>query len=413
MIANRFQRASFRGVSFEWTDFDTSGGRKRVVHDFPNKDERVVEDLGQLRKSFRVTGLITQAERGEKYFERRDALVAALESKGLGTLVHPTLGSIEVMPGGFSLQESQKKLGVATFNMDVVEGVIGANPKSAPKSNSQVRNISDLLIGITIKDLAANFIASIDQPEAVKDALSVIRGASDIMADVLAGVATVKSLAGGTRSERAGLAAFLETATNFRLTLPEKIFDGALVGTDVVALSEAFDLVPASPADGFLAAIRLFDLAPGSGAADIAPVTWVERERKNLNEALRRTFRLNAWSLAARNAARMSYGNTEELGRSRDQLEERYRIIENEEELAADQSQALKRLRETARQFFDGIEVNVYRVGPVPTKQGSLLQIAFDYYGDAALRPRDLLALNPSVRNAAWVPNGELQILRK
>jgi len=90
---DRYLDASFRGVPFFVDRANTSGGRKTVLHEFPERDLPFAEDLGRASRLFNVTGYII----GEDYFEQRDRLIAAcFDKSGPGILIHPYYGSLTV-----------------------------------------------------------------------------------------------------------------------------------------------------------------------------------------------------------------------------------------------------------------------------------------------------------------------------
>ena len=91
----KLRPASFRGVPFFVDDTSTSTGRKIQLHEYPKRDLPYSEDLGKVSKSYAIRAFVV----GEDCFEQRDALLDALEQEGSGTLVHPTLGTINVKAG--------------------------------------------------------------------------------------------------------------------------------------------------------------------------------------------------------------------------------------------------------------------------------------------------------------------------
>ncbi|KAF1040289.1 MAG: hypothetical protein GAK35_03543 [Herbaspirillum frisingense] len=95
--------ASYGGINFGVISSTTSGiGRKVVVHEYPERDEVWVEDLGKKSRRFSVTGFLVENDvvyNSGPVIAQRDALVAVLDTRfdqvkpGL-QLVHPTFGNI-------------------------------------------------------------------------------------------------------------------------------------------------------------------------------------------------------------------------------------------------------------------------------------------------------------------------------
>jgi len=105
---------SFRGISFLIEESNVRGGRKTVTHEFPNSDRRYVEDLGLNNELITLNVSIPSAS----YFTRRDAIKAALEAEGYGTLVHPFYGLRNVAVISYSINESSSDLGYVKILID-------------------------------------------------------------------------------------------------------------------------------------------------------------------------------------------------------------------------------------------------------------------------------------------------------
>lgn len=110
--------ASFKGVSFEAMDTSSEHGRRGAEGEFPFGENTAYADMGRrirqysIRARFPNNGHIASAA----------ALIAAVESRGPGTLVHPTRGIVRV--GCKSLKVSDNPLeeqGVTYVDMDFVE----------------------------------------------------------------------------------------------------------------------------------------------------------------------------------------------------------------------------------------------------------------------------------------------------
>ncbi|MEP3245100.1 MAG: DNA circularization N-terminal domain-containing protein [Sneathiella sp.] len=114
---DQIQKPHFRNVPFELTDFDIDTGRRGQLHEYANRDTPYFEDLGRKGRSFTFEAFVI----GDDYFAKRDALIAACEEAGLGTLRHPALGTLEVANIGCRVSETNKELGVARFSLTFVE----------------------------------------------------------------------------------------------------------------------------------------------------------------------------------------------------------------------------------------------------------------------------------------------------
>lgn len=113
---DRILPASFRGVAFGVTKASDEVGRRTVRHDYPQRGDPYVEDLGRAPRVISVTGFVL----GGDYMTRRDRLQAALDTPGPGTLVHPWYGSVTVAVTAARVEHSASDGGMAVFTLTFV-----------------------------------------------------------------------------------------------------------------------------------------------------------------------------------------------------------------------------------------------------------------------------------------------------
>lgn len=89
--AQQLQPGSWRGAGFFIDAGETAAGRRVAIHEYPYRDDAWAEDLGKLPRRFTIQAWIV----GDDVYQQRDAMLAACEQAGAGTLVHPTMGSIQ------------------------------------------------------------------------------------------------------------------------------------------------------------------------------------------------------------------------------------------------------------------------------------------------------------------------------
>lgn len=111
---SRLPDGQFRDAFFFYQESSGSGGRKTQTHEYPNKKERYVEDLGGLEKKFTLN---VYTDDNVSYGDR-DGLIEALDEMGVGTLVHPAFGDLEVVVVGYTFAESIKELGITKFTIN-------------------------------------------------------------------------------------------------------------------------------------------------------------------------------------------------------------------------------------------------------------------------------------------------------
>lgn len=131
--------ATFRGVPFEVESADTRGGRKLAIHEYPQSDRNEVEDLGQGPRRFALEAFVV----GDDYATRRDALEAALDAPGAGTLVHPFRGDLRVVIQQYSVREGTREGGnCASFRFECVLDTSPVLPGAVPDAEAETARIS-------------------------------------------------------------------------------------------------------------------------------------------------------------------------------------------------------------------------------------------------------------------------------
>jgi len=172
--------ASFRGVPFGVTSAEQAGGRQGVVHEFPQREDGLTEDLGKKVRRFTIEAFVL----GEDYFEQRDALQNALETPGPGIFIHPYRGTLLVQVMGYRIRESATDQRIAPFAIEFAEAGQVKKPTASVDTKADVSTKAKCL-----DDIGANFLdISLDVsgfPQFVADSASGLVGdVSDVLATV-------------------------------------------------------------------------------------------------------------------------------------------------------------------------------------------------------------------------------------
>jgi len=136
---DRYRPGSFRGVPFKLRGLASSGGRRLVSQEYPGRDEPYVEDLGRAGRSYRFDAYVIGAD----YEYARDALIAALEQPGEGTLVHPTMGNLTVAAQTYDIEETAEEGGMCRFSLSFIEAGENTYPVAASDTLAKVRASAD------------------------------------------------------------------------------------------------------------------------------------------------------------------------------------------------------------------------------------------------------------------------------
>lgn len=188
-LAKKYRTASFRGVEFKMDATDTEVGRRVVTHEYPLRDTPYSKDLGRKKQEFSIDGYVL----GENYESQRDALIVAVETAGEGTLVHPYLGTKQVVCTGCRIRESKNELGIAYFSFTFAESGKPQFPTTSINPKSKIKGTVEDLQGISSE--AFNKVYSVaDAPSFVSDSAETgIGGFTDVVEGEASKVNTVSS----------------------------------------------------------------------------------------------------------------------------------------------------------------------------------------------------------------------------
>jgi prophage DNA circulation protein len=148
--------ASFRGAAFFVESNSRDSGRRIITHEFPKKDLPYSEDMGRKAKIFSiraycVTAVKTLAGQNANLYNVdyrivRDALIAALEAPGPGTLVLSTLPQENVVVSRYRLNEEERFGGYCTFDIEFAEyGVPPQYLTPSQNTNAALNGAADAL----------------------------------------------------------------------------------------------------------------------------------------------------------------------------------------------------------------------------------------------------------------------------
>ncbi len=171
---DRKQAASFRGVPFLVDNDSVPVGRRTQLHEFPQRDQPFVEDLGRRTRQYKFTGFVA----GDDFLAQRDRLLTALDKPGAGELVHPWFGRLTVTAGECELSHARNELGMARFNLVFIDGMLEF-PVQSPNTRRALAAQAPNLLG-SIKDRFNTAMAPVDlarqRASAVRSAVSGAMG---------------------------------------------------------------------------------------------------------------------------------------------------------------------------------------------------------------------------------------------
>ncbi len=185
---------SFKGVPFYFEHDDEQGGRGLVIHELPNRDTPFIEDLGEDARHYSGHAYV----HGDAADAAALALIAAMTSRGPGSLVLPAFGPVICWPHKFSRKHEKDKLGFIAFDVKFVrEGAATALISIGSLANVAF-GAADSLQGIIGASFAqaitltgrADFVvgSAVEGVETAAATLDAIRSSSSITPDASAAV---------------------------------------------------------------------------------------------------------------------------------------------------------------------------------------------------------------------------------
>lgn len=205
-------RGSFKGAAFWVQQAELEVGRRVQVHEYPKRDMPLAEDLGRKARKIQIEAYCL----GDDYMEERDALVAAVEEAGPGTLRHPYWGTLTVTITSFRVREGTREGGYAAITLQCVESGEQTYPNIATNTQHAVKAAADQSLAdainsfadsFAISDVAGavdNFLAEVDDVFAA--AANVTGSVSGPLADIIRAPAELGAAIAGAVTNIASIA---------------------------------------------------------------------------------------------------------------------------------------------------------------------------------------------------------------
>jgi prophage DNA circulation protein len=151
-------QASFRGIPFHVNSHEYSSGRRISIYELVGDEIPAVEDSGQEMDQYAIEAYIIQNDASDlDYFPRRDNLIEALKKLGEGLLIHPYLGEVTVaVLGRFTMGETWEEGGIARFSITFVK-TVPLTPKRTSESDSTIDDKVDEMNEITADNFAEQY----------------------------------------------------------------------------------------------------------------------------------------------------------------------------------------------------------------------------------------------------------------
>jgi prophage DNA circulation protein len=185
---DKMSEASFRGVPFEVESDDGTFGRRTVVHEYPQRDKPFAEDNGRATREISLTAFVV----GDDYLDKRDRLLAALETKGPGTLIHPWYGELKVsLKDPARVSHSKQNGGMCTLQLSFVEAGELAFPSAGDSLGSKALAAADNLQDAGSFDFVKKFDVNAKPSSVFDDAVSTFNDGLDLIDNATSNIKSI------------------------------------------------------------------------------------------------------------------------------------------------------------------------------------------------------------------------------
>lgn len=383
--------ASFRNVSFLVPSESVRRGIKTVMHEYPNSNERYVEELGELPPTFSLQAIV----HGSDSINQRLRLESALLQGGLGLLVHPIYGRLNVKVLNFSVSSNQTEVGQFIFEIDFSQSRENITPEPSAPTNPTISNLAK-----DARDKADDALENVFTPPENPSVFdSFVDTFQNVMDNVNKEIKKVVDLS------TSGAATFDRVYRTLTRNISSIVVSAQTLRENVTLFYTAALDAPVFVEQLEAAWNNLLDY-PLTVATSPA-TTPDQQQREQNNTAIVEHLRLTALANSYESKAYKDYTTDDDLTAARAQLNESYNSqLKSENEtitevnlisLANDQDlrSSFATLRTNARRVFDEKEKAVFRVVDIIPGRSSMALTSYRYYGNIELLDQ-LIGLNES-----------------
>lgn len=163
--------ASYRGQPFGVIDTTSEFGRRLAVHELPQRERPIVQDLGESARRYNLAGFIV----GDDLFARVDRMVKVCSGRGVsspfllgGILVHPYLGELRVACESLRVSFDRSAGRFARLSFSFVESgqalQVDRSPNTVEEADNAALEVADAGEAAALEDMTAK------GPESVREA---------------------------------------------------------------------------------------------------------------------------------------------------------------------------------------------------------------------------------------------------
>ena len=423
--------ASFRGFIFLCPEESVpSVGRKIVKHDYPNSGKRFAQDLGPLPSDFDVTAVIT----GDNFLQKAINFERILNKKGIGQLVLPHQGTLDVVALPFEKNYSQKSVGVVTFKLKFTISNTNEVPAQAAPSKEDVYQAGDEVRLSAQKIMEEKYEIPTDRKNVFTAAndyrRAIVNSVQDYSAKIIVANSKLQKIVRDVQTD-------LTTLIRDPIQLAEKLILGnialkdGLFATFSVLFSDITSLSGGSkPSASDATVLAKFGedfkdngTSQSPSGLPLWPTNTGQRIQRNINRVLMlEGVRINSLTLGFEVAANFDYETSDEIASVVGVLENVYNdlfLTGDTNSIYANDNEFKLLMDDMKSQCYDVLDAKaqqVYSVGLFTARgRQSVMNMAYKLYAEGLQTPENLeevaerlVQLNPSQNPIEF--SGDIQI---
>lgn len=395
----------FKNIPIRIDSGSVSGGRKTSKKEFPNRDTQTIEDLGLRPRTYNlqiVIAPLTAQEGGttdtkQGYFEYRDAIIAAIEDKGTGALIHPLYGRIEnIVATTYSLNEDFSDFGRSRLNVTFEVSNDTGIPRQTVTALSQLAQANTVVNEAVSADILDRFDVTAKFKNNFSDAADKINS----IVETATNATSFLGAASDKINEFNSFIGELSSDINGLVTNPLSLS---------ISITNLFSNVNGlfGTSENTLKALEGF-YGFGSGDEDnIRPTTAGRIQRKDNRAVLNGAINASTLGYSYISAAQITFDNARDIEQVADDLDVQYQLVVTSGSSPAVIS-AVTDMRVTAQQFFDEQKDIVKQITQVNVYTTPARIISYQYYGESTSADQ-IIALN-DISDVSFV-DGTVEIL--
>lgn len=397
-VQKQYLQASFRGVNFLITSENEEGGKKTVTHEYPNSNRRFVEELGTLPSNFSMSAFV----HGPTAVQSSRELIRVLGLPGVGVLVHPIYGRLEVKSTKWSRSTQETEMGEIKFSLEFSRSDTNISLSPSVNTLSAVSASAGLA-----RRAAFNAVATKTLLQKTKYALGQTQKYLNLA------LRAVRLGAKGLPGNELGALAIFDKV--FKTSLAD-IYKVGLSGANIAnTLEKIYDAVrgvsPPSTQREYWRGLATYDKNRPQGKLTTRDRIAAENNANVLGSHTRTNALINLYE----SVAASTYNTDQELQEARAELEQLFidTLGDNSNNPLADDNdlrQAVLDLRNVTNLTLDGLASNVFNIETVTPGETSLTLLCYQFYGNLD-NLETLRQLNLNVNHAEIVIGDQIKVI--